>query len=71
MAVIRITVDLAIPEAVYAAIPAAKKLAAQEAIRALRTLAVRVGDETTVKATMHRCLHDETPLGLCSPEQEI
>ena len=74
MAGIRFKIDLFIPEGVYDSIPAAQKLAARDAVRALKALAVRVNEgqdneEMTVKATMHRCLHDEG--GSCEPEQDI
>ena len=68
----RIQIDLFIPKAVYGAIPTAKKQAAVAAIRDLKALAVRVGEEMTVKATIHNCYHDE---GLnhppCGSEQDI
>ncbi len=75
MAVIRFSLDLAIPETVYAAIPAAKKLTAQTVIRELKALAVKINagksnEEMTIKATMHRCHHDEVGIR-CEAEQEI
>ena len=74
MALIRFTLDLAIPEATFNAIPAAKKQAFKDAVLALKALAVRINvgaanEEATVKTTWHRCLHDEGKL--CEPEQEI
>ncbi len=76
MALIRFQLDLAIPEAVYNAIPDAKKLAARDAIRGLKALAVKINagqpnEEMTVRAVFHRCLHNETPPGPCGPEQDI
>ena len=64
MALVRFTLDLAIPEAVYNAIPAAKRLAFRAAIRDLKALAVKINagqpnEEMTVRAVQHRCLHDE------------
>lgn len=74
MALIRFNLDLAIPEAVYNAIPAAKKLAARDAIQGLKALAVKINEgqpneEMTVRAVWHRCLHDEGKS--CELEQEI
>lgn len=76
MALIRFQIDLAIPEEVYNAIPAAKKLAARDIIRSLKALAVKINsgtdnEEMTVRAVWHRCHHDETPPQPCEPEQEI
>ncbi len=74
MAFIRFDIQLAIPEDVYNAIPTAKKLAARDAIRGLKTLAVKINagtpnEEMTIKAVMHKCYHDTG--GTCEPEQEI
>ncbi len=74
MALIRFSLDLAIPEMVYNAIPAAKKLAARDAIRGLKALAVKINDgqsneEMTVHAVWHRCHHDTG--GSCEKENEI
>ena len=70
----RFTLDLAIPEDVYDSIPAAKKLAAREAIRGLKALAVRINEgkdneEMTVIAQYHECFHDIG--GKCEPSIEI
>lgn len=64
----RIMIDLFIPDAVYAAVPAAKKLAFRDAVRDLKSLAVKINagqpiEEMTVKATIHDCRHDKG--GLC------
>ena len=76
MALIRFTLDLAIPEAVYIAIPAAKKTAFRDAIRELKALAVKINEgqpneEITVRAVFHKCHHDETPAKPCELEVEI
>ena len=74
MALIRFQLDLAIPEAVYDAIPAAKKTAFRDAIKAVKALAVKINEgkdheEMTIRAVWHKCRHDE---GLpCSPEEDI
>lgn len=66
--------DLAIPEAAWNAIPAAKKTAFRDAVLALKALAVRINEgqpneELTVKASWHWCRHDE---GLpCDAERDI
>ena len=74
MALIRFQLDLAIPEAVYDAIPTAKKLVIRDAIRGLKALAVKINEgqpneEMTVRAVWHRCHHDTGEA--CEPEQEI
>ncbi len=74
MALIRITLDLAIPEEVYNKIPAATKTAFRDRVRALKSLAVKINEgqsneEMTVVAKWHRCLHDEGKL--CEPEHDI
>ena len=74
MALIRFSLDLAIPEATYNAIPAAKKLAVRDAIRDLKALSVKINagqpnEEMTVRAVWHRCHHDTG--GSCEAEQEI
>ena len=74
MSYIRFTLDLAIPEAAYAAIPAATKTAIRDRIRALKALAVKINagaanEEMTVKATWHKCHHDDGKP--CEPEQDI
>ncbi len=71
----RFMLDLAIPEAVYDAIPTAKKTAIRDRIRELKALAVKINagadnEEATVKATWHRCYHD-TGSQSCEPEQAI
>ncbi len=77
MARIRFQLDLAIPKAVYDAIPAAKKLAALTVIRELKALAVKINagqpnEEITVRAVWHICHHDEgAGHPACEPEQEI
>ena len=76
MAIIRFQLDLAIPETVYDTIPSSKKIAMRDAIRAVKAYAVKINDgslneETTVKATWHRCHHDENLNISCEPEQEI
>jgi len=75
MALIRFTFDLAVPEAVFNAIPPVRKAAFRDQVRALKALAVRINEgqpneEATVKAVWHRCYHDEGNQA-CEPEQEI
>lgn len=70
----RFNLDLAIPEAVYLAIPAAKKQATIDAIRGLKALAVKINEgqpneEMTILAQWHRCKHDTGES--CEPENEI
>jgi len=72
----RCNIQLAIPLKVYDNIPATKKLAARDAIRNLKALAVKINtgqseEEMTVKANWHICHHDESPPQPCGPEQEI
>ena len=72
----RFTLDLAIPKDVYEALPAAKKIAARDAIRALKAYAVKINEgkeneEMTVKATYHICHHDEGNMIPCKAEQDI
>lgn len=74
MALIRITLDLALPEAVYYSIPDDKRQAAAAMIRGLKALAVKINEglpseEDTTKAVWHRCLHDEG--GVCGPYNDI
>lgn len=74
MALIRFQLDLAIPEDVYNAISAAEKLAARDAIRSLKALAVKINvgqinEELTVRAVYHTCRHDEG--APCDAELEI
>jgi hypothetical protein len=76
MAVIRFSLDLAIPKSVYDALPAATKTTARNQIRALKALAVKINagqlnEEMTVKATYHICHHDEGNNVPCESEQEI
>ena len=75
MTLIRFEIQLAIPEAVYNAIPAAKKIVARDAIRGLKALAVKINEgkpneEMTVRAVWHRCHHDEVGVP-CEVEQDI
>ena len=70
----RFSLDLAIPSKVYDAIPAAKKTAFRDAVRALKALAVRINEgadneEMTVVAQFHKCRHDEG--GSCDAPQDI
>ena len=74
MSLIRFGLDLAIPETVYNAIPAAKKQAFKDAVLAIKAYAVKINEgqpteETTVKASWHICHHDTG--GACDPEQNI
>lgn len=74
MALIRFSLDLAIPEATYAAIPAATKTAFRDRVRALKALAVKINagqpnEEMTIKAVWHRCRHDEGET--CGDEQDV
>ena len=71
----RFTLDLAIPEAVYDAIPTATKTTIRDRIRQLKALAVKINEgqpneENTVKATWHIC-HNDTRDIKCEPEMEI
>ena len=72
----RFMIDLAIPQAVYDAIPAAKKLAIRDRIRELQALAVKINagqpnEEMTIEAKWHRCHHDEGSNIPCEEENEI
>lgn len=74
IAFIRFQLDCAIKEEVFATIPQAKKDAFKAAVRALKAYASKINEglpneEMTVKASWHRCLHDEG--GTCPPEQDI
>ena len=74
MSLIRFTLDLAIPEAVYNAIPLSKRVVIRDAVRALKAYAVKINagtsnEEMTVKAKWHICHHDENKP--CESEQEI
>ena len=74
MSLIRFSLDLAIPSDIFAAIPAARKAAFRDEVRALKALAVRINagqgnEEMSVKAAWHVCHHDE---GLpCGAETDI
>ncbi len=70
----RFDIQLAIPKNVYDAIPLAKKIAARDAIRDLKALAVKINEgrdneEMTVRAVYHICRHDENKP--CESEEEI
>ena len=72
----RFQLDLAIPEATYNAIPTATKIAIRDRIRQLRALAVKINEgqpneEMTVKATIHKCHHDEPGNTISCVEQDI
>jgi len=75
MSLIRFSLDLAIPEKVYSAIPADKKTAFRARIRELKALAVKINaglpnEEMTVRAVFHICHHDTSDQP-CEAEQEI
>ena len=64
MALVRFTLDIAIPEPVYQAITPAKKAAFRDIIRELKALSVRINrglpnEEMTALASWHLCYHDE------------
>lgn len=70
----RFTLDLAIPESIYAAIPAAKKAAFRDAVLAVKAYAAKInagtdGEEMTTKATWHKCNHDTNQP--CEVEHDI
>ena len=74
MALIRFNLDLAIPEDVYNAIPAATKTVFRDRVRTLKALAVKINEgqsneEMTIRAVWHRCHHDTGEA--CEPEKEI
>ena len=74
LALIRFTLDLAIPEAVYNAIPSAKKIAIRDRIRELKALAVKINEgqpneEMTTRTVYHICHHDTGEP--CEPEIDI
>ena len=71
MAGYRFNLDLFVPETVFNKIPLDRKQDFRDEVRALKALAVKVGDEMTVKATWHKCFHDEKPPRPCEPEQDI
>jgi len=75
MALIRFSLDLAIPEKVFDKIPLDRKIAFRNEVRALKSLAIRINEglpneEMTVKASWHKCYHDEGGKP-CEPIQEI
>ena len=70
----RFNLDLAIPSKIYDTIPTTKKSAFKDAIRAMKALAVKINEgkdneEATVKASWHKCYHDENLP--CEPENDI
>ena len=65
MAGMRFTLDLFIPEGVYNALPTAQKTAIRDRIRELKAKATKLSNENTVRATWHRCTHDEDPTSPC------
>ena len=74
MALIRFSLDLAIPQVVFNSIPAARKTAFRDEVRALKALAVRINagqpnEEMSVKASFHVCHHDTGQS--CEAEQAI
>jgi len=74
MSLIRFSLDLAIPEAAYNAIPAATKTAIRDRIRQLKAYAVKINagqanEEMTVRAVWHLCRHDTGES--CNPEQDV
>ena len=75
MALLRFSLDLAIPQVVFNNIPVARKLAFRDEVRALKALAVRINEgkpneEMTVSARYHVCHHD-TGDQPCEPEVDI
>ena len=74
MSLIRFNLDLAIPSVVFNSIPAARKTAFRDEVRALKALAVRINagqpnEEMSVKASFHVCHHDTGQS--CEAEQAI
>ena len=70
----RFQIDLAIPSDVFDSIPDRRKSAFRDAVRAIKSYAVRINEgrdeeEMTVKAVYHKCYHDEGKA--CEPEKEI
>jgi len=70
----RFQLDLAKPEVFFKSIPDAKKQAFRNAVRAVKSYAVKinegkVNEEMTVVAQWHCCHHDEGKP--CEPEQDI
>lgn len=71
----RFQIDLAIPEAVFDAIPSTQKQELRNAVRAFKALSVKINpgqlnEELTDTATWHRCYND-TAERLCEPKQDI
>ena len=62
--------DLFVPEDIYGAISAAKKLAIRDRIRELKAFAIKAGN-IDITAVWHKCYHDETPVKPCEPKQDI
>jgi len=74
MALIRFTLDLAIPEDIYHRQPAIFKGNITRLIRGLKALSVVINEgqpneERTTKATWHRCHHDTGEP--CELEEEV
>jgi hypothetical protein len=64
MALIRFSLDLAIPQSVFNTIPNARKIAFRDEVRALKSLATKINagqpnEEMSVKASYHVCHHDD------------
>jgi len=75
MSLMRYQVDLAIPQAVYDAIPSSDKKVFSGAVRRMKALAVKINEgaaneEDTTRAVKHICHHD-TGDQLCEPETAI
>jgi len=71
---IRFMIDLAIPEKVFKAIPADTKAGVRDAIRYMKSKAVKINEgkmneEDTTRAIWHKCYHDEGKA--CAPEEDI
>ena len=74
MALVRFTLDLAIPQSVFDAMPIAQRVSIRDRIRELKAKAVKINagtlnEEMTIKAKWHICHHDENKP--CESEQEI
>ncbi len=73
----RFQLDLAIPSVVFDSIPVAKKQAFSDEVRELKAKAVRINagldnEEVTIRATYHKCYHDQPELNKpCEPSQDI
>jgi|TARA_Y100000310_G_scaffold220623_1_gene222177 hypothetical protein len=64
----RILIDLFIPDNVYSNISSNKKTAFRDTVRDMKSKAIMLNNDATVKATIHDCRHDE---GLpCDPKTE-